>query len=81
MLVVGLYDFFVSAFVLFFLDDWVPLEDCEFLIQFEEVALQKEVFKGSHRLLSLLPIVFLRKTKELDQEWVSCDGVPLHKHG
>ena len=81
MFVISLDDFVLRATVLLCYDDWIALEDVKLGLQLEKVALQEKVFKGRQCLLCLLPIVLLRKTKELDEVWMGRDRVLLHKHG
>ena len=80
MLMVSLNYFFVRTVHLFCKNDWVPLENVQLILKFEEMALSEKVFKGSHSLLCLLSIMLFCETEELNQVWVRCQRVSLDEH-
>ena len=59
MFMVCLDNLLIAALILFGLDDWISLKDCQFLLQLEKVTLDEEILKRSQGLLCLLLVVFL----------------------
>ena len=65
MLMISLHNFVIRTLVLFGHDDWVALEDVQFVLELKEIALKEQVFECGDSLLSLLTIVLLGETKQL----------------